>query len=355
MARREAKNLKELLLIRQNNLDSIESVNLNLGSALGYKYTNGIRTNHPAILVFVPDKIDSRLVPESQRVPKEFETTIGTDTVYCYTDVVRGSKASPGEELKEPPPLEPDNIQVLEELRQGRIGIIGGVQLGAFEGNERYVGTAACAVMAETTGRVGLLTNQHVAGSIGRQIYHPRPGQHLIGQTQMALEYLTDQVHWDGIIDERDAFVRVDCAFVSIRDSVKELLKPGLHRLGALGQVMPIDLETMDIIGTEVISIGRTRGIQSGVVAAYAYEFFDEGQVSVYTDMLIIGNQPGNAFSTYGDSGKLIVTKNGLRPVALLWGGWQERLRKTYEQENWTYAIDLSKVLKYLRLSIINN
>lgn len=352
MERREAKNLKELLLIRQNNLERIEAVNLNLGSALGYKHTNGIRTNHPAILVFVPDKIDSRLVPESQRVPKELEATIGTETVYCYTDVVRGAKAT---SVEEPSPLEPDNTQVLEELRQGRIGLIGGVQLGAFGESGGYVGTAGCAVVENRTGRVGLLTNQHVAGSIGRRMYHPRPGQYLIGQTQMVIEYLTDQVHWDGIIDETDAYVRVDCAFISIQDSVRELLKPGLHQLGTLGQVLPIDLETMDIIGTEVNSIGRTRGIQSGVIAAYAYEFIDDEQLSVYTDLLIIGDQPGNAFSHYGDSGKLIVTKNEQRPVALLWGGWQERLRKNYEQENWTYAIELSKVLKYLGLSLMTN
>ncbi len=350
MARREAKNLKELLQIRQNNLEQIEAVNLNLGSALGYKYVNGRRTNHPAILVFVPDKIEERLVPESQTVPKELEATINGETVYCYTDVIRGGKA---ESSEEPPPLEPDNIEVLEELRQGRIGLIGGVQLGGFEGGGGYFGTAACAVIEEETGRVGLLTNQHVAGSRGRLIYHPRPGQYLIGRTQTTLEYLVDESHWVGMIDEKDAFVRVDCGFVSVLDSARELVKPGLHQLGALGEVLPIDLETMDIIGTEVTSIGRTRGIQNGVIAAYAYEFVDEQQFSVYTDLLIIGEQPGGAFSYYGDSGKLIVTKDGLRPVALLWGGWQERLRTGYEQENWTYAIDLSKVLKYLRLSIM--
>ena len=39
-------------------------------------------------------------------------------------------------------------------------------------------------------------------------------------------------------------------------------------------------------------------------------------------------------------------------PFSLLWGGWQERLRHGREQENWTYAIDLGKVLDRLNLEL---
>ncbi len=74
---------------------------------------------------------------------------------------------------------------------------------------------------------------------------------------------------------------------------------------------------------------------------------------SVYTDLLVIGEHPGGAFSDHGDSGKIIVTQSGNRPLALLWGGWQGRLRKGYEQENWTYAIDIGKVLDYLEVDIM--
>lgn len=351
MARREAESLRDLLKIRQHNRSRLDAVNQNLGSALGFKYTNGQQTSHPAIIVFVPDKIDEGLVPSSQVVPKELEVPDGNgNIVYCKTDVVRGGKA---ESEKEPSPLDPDNLKVVGELRKGRIGLIGGVQLGGFD--ERgigYLGTAACAVKG-ADGSVGLLTNQHVAGSAGRPIYHPRPGQYTIGRTEQTFEYVTDQAHYNNIIDEKDAVVRVDCAVVSLDGAAKSVVKQGLHKLGKLGDIMPIDLDTMDVIGTEVISIGRTRGIQKGVVAAYSYEWQDDDRWSVYTDLLIIGDQPGDAFSDHGDSGKLIVTVDGLRPLALLWGGWRERLRKGYEQENWTYAIDLGKVIKYLGVTIM--
>ena len=53
------------------------------------------------------------------------------------------------------------------------------------------------------------------------------------------------------------------------------------------------------------ISIGRTRGIQKGIIVAYAYEQFDNEKWSVYTDLLIVGEQPEGAFFNKGDSGKL--------------------------------------------------
>ena len=108
----------------------------------------------------------------------------------------------------------------------------------------------------------------------------------------------------------------------------------------------------MDVIGQKVVGVGRTRGVQRGTVVAYSYEWND-GAESVYTDLLIIGEE-GRAFSDKGDSGKIIVTDDDQRrPVALLWGGWQERLRHGREQENWTYAIDLGKVFDRLHLELL--
>ena len=75
--------------------------------------------------------------------------------------------------------------------------------------------------------------------------------------------------------------------------------------------------------------------------------------LSFYTDFLTIW-EDGGAFSWKGDSGKVIVTDDeDHRPVALLWGGWQERLRRGKEQEVWTYGIDLGKVLDRLDLKLL--
>ena len=68
---------------------------------------------------------------------------------------------------------------------------------------------------------------------------------------------------------------------------------------------------------------------------------------------LIIG-EDGDVFSDHGDSGKLIVTDDDHRnAIALLWGGRYERLRAGHGQENWTYAIDINKVLRMLNVEIV--
>jgi hypothetical protein len=164
-----------------------------------------------------------------------------------------------------------------------------------------------------------------------------------------------DEYYFNGLIDEEDAYYRIDCAFVEVQDAAAPLLKPGLHRLGSIGAPIPLDLNTMGPIGRKVVSIGRTRGIQRGTIAAYGYEWYDDPTSSVYTDYLIIGEK-GKVFSDHGDSGKLIVTDDAEQnPIALLWGGWHERLRRGHGQENWTYAIDINKALNKLEVEVITD
>ncbi len=165
-------------------------------------------------------------------------------------------------------------------------------------------------------------------------------------------EFAADEDWYEGIIDESLSSVRCDCAFVEVLDALQSLVNPGLHIIGDTGSLLRVDVNTMDIIGQRVISVGRTRGVQRGTIVAYAYEFEDDF-FSTYTDFLIIGQEDG-AFSWKGDSGKVIVTDDAEhRPVALLWGGWQERLRQGREQEMWSYAIDLGKVLDRLNLELL--
>ena len=196
------------------------------------------------------------------------------------------------------------------------------------------------------------MTNHHVADAPGRRIFHPWHNHFQIGITYSTKEYEADEDWYNGIVDESRSYVRCDCGLVQIVEELEQFIRPGLHAIGPTGSLLRIDPETMDIIGQKVISIGRTRGIQRGTIVAYAYEFNDE-YYSIYTDLLIIG-EDGKAFSWKGDSGKIIVTDDEHhQPVALLWGGWQGRLRRGREQEIWTYAIDLGKVLDRLKLTLL--
>ncbi|MGD9368911.1 MAG: hypothetical protein PVH87_24620 [Desulfobacteraceae bacterium] len=353
---KEARSLNDLLRIRAANREKIEAVNGNLGTALGYKWTNGQRTDHPCVIIFVPQKTLPWLIPDEEKAPPLLE---GANGQWCYTDVVTGGKATSLEEIDPLPELSPENQQIIQELKSGRVGLIGGIQLAFYvdgiEDNEHAaVGTAGIAVREKSSGQIGFLTNQHVADAPGRRIYHPWHGYFHIGTTLRTRTHEADQVWYEGEIDESRSYVRCDCAFVGIQNYLRNYVQPGLHAIGETGELRPIDPKTMDIIGQKVISVGRTRGVQRGTIVAYAYEFEDE-YYSIYTDLLIIG-EDGKAFSWKGDSGKIIVSDDeDHRPIALLWGGWQERLRKGREQENWTYAIDLGKVLKLMGVELLHS
>jgi len=125
--------------------------------------------------------------------------------------------------------------------------------------------------------------------------------------------------------------------------------------VGELGPLKEISLNDMSIIGQKVLRVGRTTDLRRGKVVAFGYEFKDEENLTVYTDLLMIGTE-GKAFSTHGDSGSLIVTDDeSHNPVGLLWGGWQEKLRTGFGQENWTYGISLSRVLDALNVELVRN
>jgi len=353
-AAKEARSLNDLLRIRAANRERIEAVNGNLGTALGFKWTNGQKTEHPCVIIFVPQKTVSWLVPDDEKAPEILESPDGT---WCFTDVVSGGKAESLEEIGPLPELSQENKQIVRDLKSGRIGLIGGIQLAYFgdgieDDRHAFVGTAGIAVRHNETNKIGFLTNQHVADAPGRRIFHPWHNRFHIGMTYSTQEYEADEDWYNGLIDETQSYARCDCGFVQISEDLEQYVQSGLHAIGATGPLLRIDPKTMEIIDYKVISIGRTRGVQRGTVVAYAYEFNDE-YYSIYTDLLIIG-EDGKAFSWKGDSGKIIVTDDeDHRPLALLWGGWQERLRRGKEQEVWTYAIDLGKVLDRLNLELL--
>lgn len=342
---RKARSLGDLLRIRAANAPRLEAFNQNLGTALGYKTVNGKWTDEPCVILYVPTKRSEANLGRDQRIP---ELLYGPDELYCPTDVVIAGRA--GVEVPIPE-LDLENRTVVEELRSGSLGILGGIQLWGYEGGDDFIGTAGCLVTRASDGRKGLLTNQHVGGSGGRSIYHPQREGKRIGVTRRAIETEPDEKYWDGLIDEVDAHYRIDCAFIELSEAVLGDAHSGLHRLGPIGAPLPLELHTMGPLGKKVVSIGRTRGITRGTIIAFGYEWYDE-ETSGYTDYLILG-EGNQVFSDVGDSGKLIVTdEEQHRAVALLWGGRCETLRQDCGAETFTYAVDINKALGRLGLSI---
>jgi len=347
----QAKSLLDLMRIRAANRTLLDSINQNLGTALGCKKpTHGELTDQPAVIVFVPRKINPKWLPQGQQIPKRLE---GPDGLWCVVDVVEGGRA------EEEDPVEPDYSELGERLRGWDEQVWAGSQVAHWTNKEKgqySVGTLGGFVRTKAAGRqLGFLTNQHVAVTEGQRLFHPVPWGTPIGTTRQVLEYVQDHNWYGPLADEPNTWVRVDCAFVALEDGFsQDDLNPHLMGVGQLGTVKDISLDDMAIIGQKVLRVGRTTGLRRGMVAAFGYEHRDEADVTVYSDLLIISTEEGKVFSTHGDSGSLIVTDDPHhRPIGLLWGGWQEKLRTGYGQENWTYGIALTRVLDALNLRLV--
>jgi len=338
----EASSLADLMQIRAANRQTIEKINGNMGSALGFKWQNGNPTKHPAVLIFVPEKILPSLVPQGEMIP---DVLRGLDGTWCYTDVVPRSKT----EWIDPaslPPLLPENEKLVKDLNSGHLGLIGGVRIHGEE-----TGTAGIAIKFKETGDIGLLTNRHIAGKEGTKIAFSKEGLAFIGTCEQTLATIPFESWYANIKDEAGSVVACDCASIKIIDEVKPLIKTGLYAIGQVGHVLEIDLYSMGIIGRKIISVGRTRGIQKGSIIAYSYEWLDDENRNSYADFLIRSEE---AVGYYGDSGKLIVTDDkDHSAVGLFWGVEKTQLMKNENQRIWGYATELSKAFEILNLEIL--
>lgn len=373
----EAKNLRQLLEIRDKNRDYLDSINDNLGTALGYKkYTDqSSPSNEPAILLFVPRKIEKKWLPPGQEIKKELKA----GNLRCPVDVVEGRKFADTQlvivddygkinevswsALRGLPEISEGANRLRERLRGWTEKLIPGAQLAAYDkAGDGYYGTLTC-FARDAQGQLGFITNQHVADHVGNVLLFPDFNGKRAGVVSDVVDIIADEVRFPGIIDEPLAHYNLDCAFVRLGPDVKaadidprhaNVTKSGRITMRKLGPPLDLDLDTMGPVGRRVIGIGRTMSFQRGTVWGFAYEFSDNSapRRSLYTDLLVVG-EDGVQFSAPGDSGKLIVTDdNARRPVGLLWGGWLERLRSTRGLEDWSYAVDINVVLNRLGATI---
>jgi hypothetical protein len=352
----QARTLSDLMKIRIQNRKNIEDLDGILGTALGLKKRTGQPlSKEPAIIIFVSEKVNPKWLPKDKTkiLPKKLK---GPNGLWCTVDFVEGGKA----ESMEIEPVSADASELSERLRGWDNKIWAGSQISHWIDEDRKVyniGTLAAFARRRSDGALGFLTNRHIAVERGKEIYHPLPRGTLIGLTEDTLEFFKHSECYGSEFEELNAYVKADCAFVELSTDLNwKDINPHLMGVGQLGEEInasPMDMDITDIIGQKVLHVGRTTGMRRGIIAAFAYEYEDEDKNKKYTDLLIAGNDR-MPFSGKGDSGSLIVLDNGLyNPVGLIWGGWQEKLRTGYAQENWTYGVSLFNILKALDLKIV--
>ncbi|KAK3139877.1 hypothetical protein QOZ80_5AG0391970 [Eleusine coracana subsp. coracana] len=355
----QATTLLDLMIIRAFHSKILRR--FSLGTAIGFRIRKGTLTDIPAILVFVARKVHRKWLSTAQCLPAALE---GPGGVWCDVDVVEFSYYG----APAPTPKE----QLYDELVDGLRGsdpIIGsGSQVASLE----TYGTLGAIVKSRTGNKqVGFLTNRHVAVDLdypNQKMFHPLPpnlgpGVYL-GAVERATSFITDDV-WYGIYagTNPETFVRADGAFIPFADDFDiTSVSTSVKGVGIIGDVKAIDLQSPigSLIGRQVVKVGRSSGMTTGTVVAYALEYNDEKGICFFTDFLVVGENQ-QTFDLEGDSGSLIILtgQDGEKPqpIGIIWGGTANRgrlkLKSGQGPENWTSGVDLGRLLDLLELDLI--
>ncbi|KAJ7969297.1 Trypsin family protein [Quillaja saponaria] len=355
----QATTLLELMTIRAFHSKILRR--FSLGTAIGFRIRRGVLTDIPAILVFVAHKVHRQWLSHIQCLPAALE---GPGGVWCDVDVVEFSYYG----APAPTPKE----QLYTELADGLRGSDTCIGSGSQVASQETYGTLGAIVKSRTGNRqVGFLTNRHVAVDLdypSQKMFHPLPpslgpGVYL-GAVERATSFITDDL-WYGIFagTNPETFVRADGAFIPFTEDFNmKNVTTSVRGVGEIGDVNIIDLQSPinSLIGRQVIKVGRSSGLTTGTIMAYALEYNDEKGICFLTDFLVVGENQ-QTFDLEGDSGSLILLncQNGEkpRPVGIIWGGTANRghlkLKVGQPPENWTSGVDLGRLLDLLELDLI--
>ncbi|KAG5621895.1 hypothetical protein H5410_007113 [Solanum commersonii] len=337
----QATTLLEVMTIRAFHSKNLRR--FSLGTAIGFRIRQGALTEIPAILVFVARKVHRQWLNLVQCLPAFLE---GPGGVWCDVDVVEFSYfGAPAATPKE---------QLYTELVDGLRGSDPCIGSGSQVASQETYGTLGAIVKSRTGIRqVGFLTNRHVAVDLdypSQKMFHPLPpslgpGVYL-GAVERATSFITDDL-WYGIFagTNPETFVRADGAFIPFAEDFNMLNSP-------VGSV----------IGRQVVKVGRSSGLTTGNIMAYALEYNDEKGICFFTDFLVVGENQ-QTFDLEGDSGSLILLTSPEgekpRPIGIIWGGTANRgrlkLRVGQPPENWTSGVDLGRLLDLLELDLITS
>ncbi|KAG4906349.1 hypothetical protein JHK86_054833 [Glycine max] len=377
----QATTLLELMTIRAFHSKILRR--FSLGTAIGFRIRGGVLTDIPAILVFVARKVHRQWLNHIQCLPAALEVgnfgssgyvavcTIdltnkkqGPGGVWCDVDVVEFSYyGAPAQTPKE---------QLYTELADGLRGSDSCVGSGSQVASQETYGTLGAIVRSRSGNReVGFLTNRHVAVDLdypNQKMFHPLPpslgpGVYL-GAVERATSFITDDL-WYGIFagTNPETFVRADGAFIPFAEDFNmNNVITTVKGVGEIGDVNIIDLQSPinSLIGRQVVKVGRSSGLTTGTIMAYALEYNDEKGICFLTDFLVVGENQ-QTFDLEGDSGSLILLtgQNGEKPcpVGIIWGGTANRgrlkLKVGQPPENWTSGVDLGRLLDLLELDLI--
>ncbi|KAE8688664.1 arginine/serine-rich protein 45-like [Hibiscus syriacus] len=160
-----------------------------------------------------------------------------------------------------------------------------------------------------------------------------------------------------------ETFVRADGPFIPFADDFNiNNVTTTIKGIGEIGDVHIIDLQSPvgSLIGRQVVKAGRSSGLTTGTIMAYALEYNDEKGICFFIDFSVVGENQ-QTFDLEGDGGSLILLtgQEGEKPqpVGIIWGGTANRgklkLKVGQPPENWSSGVDLGRLLDLLELDLI--
>ena len=237
----------------------------------------------PSVLVFVRHWDRSRRLG-SQAVPKRLYLPDGRQVPTC---VVLGT---PDESLP-PAVTEPGFASEL---------LGGGYRCERHGQGEVQVGTLGCLVRREGTYYV--LTNKHVAGAKGEEVFARVRGQvERIGAAEgTAVTKQTLKALFPAF-GESNAFVNVDAGLVRV-DDVSDWTSQ-VFGIGEIGEVFDATASTLtlDLTGLPVRAFGGTSGVLEGEIKALFFRYQSLGDFDYVSDLLIGPRRPSRTPAA-GDS-----------------------------------------------------
>ena len=274
----------------------------------------------PCVLVFVNHWMDAEEIhdrPDSM-VPRRLYLPDGRVVPTCVIYVP-----------------EPDSTPRLDQhLSFPTSQTLGGgyVCLCEVQGQER---AASIGCLVTDGDKLYALTNRHVTGSDpGRKLFTMVNGSRVpigVSAGRSVGRRPFDDVY-AGLPGGRRTEIAIDAGLIELEDAPRWTSQ--VFGLGTLGEVVDVGPESLslDLIGEPVRAFGAASGPLTGRILALQYRFQTQAGVEYMADALI-GPRPGEQVANDtrpGDSGTLWVAeaerddprgKEGLRPVALEWGG----------------------------------
>lgn len=310
------------------------------------------RDSWPCVLVFV-----RKLLPPDQVHPSDYiepfiviETDRPPRVIVAPVCIVES-------------PLEPAAARAFDVQTMPPSPVGGGYPIFTNVQGRRHTGTIACIV---TDGRSRYaLTNRHVAGPTGTEVYPSTSFRSTrLGITSESIGRLPFNAVWPMLPLSRSTSP-VDAALLELDDAddiTAKIFRP-LERGGTtvpggalLGPIVNIDELALDLdwIGRELNAFGAVSGTMRATILGLLYRYIDEGGTDYTCDVLLTSDD-GTATMRPGDSGTLwtyIDHANRQRPFALQWGGEHHRFNYGNQVQTFALATFLSNATRALNVRV---